>query len=127
MKYKDFTDFPVWQKGLSLVLKVYAITKEYPPDERFGLISDMRRASNSITQNIAEGFGREGSKDKSNFYKIARGGAYEIISQTLVSSALGFCKSDDKENIVVACRSIIEELNYIIKYLKEKSNRIPQP
>ena len=55
---------PVWQKALNLGLLVYEITKDFPDDEKFGLISDMKRAVNSITHNIAEGFGRYEPKDK---------------------------------------------------------------
>ncbi|MCF6268433.1 MAG: four helix bundle protein [Melioribacteraceae bacterium] len=79
MSYKDFTQMSVWQKGFQLIKKIYPITKLFPSDERFGMISDMRRAANSITQNITEGFGRFEARDKTRFYKISRGSAYEII------------------------------------------------
>ena len=72
MSYKDFTEMPVWQQALDLLLKIYDVTKKFPSNERFGLISDMRRCANSITHNIAEGFGRFESKDKTRFYKISR-------------------------------------------------------
>ena len=125
MKYKDFTEFPVWQRGFKLVLKIYEVTKNYPSEERFGIISDIRRAANSITHNIAEGFGREGTKDKCNFYKTSRGSAYEIISQTLVSHALSYLQEKDKNEIVTECKKIIEELNSMIKFLKDNTNRKP--
>ena len=53
MKYDNFTQMPVWQKAFQLMLKIYQITKKFPSDERFGLISDMRRSANSIVHNIA--------------------------------------------------------------------------
>ena len=58
MAYKDFTEMPVWQKAFALLLKVYEFTKTYPTEEKYGLVSDMRRAANSVTNNISEGFGR---------------------------------------------------------------------
>ena len=125
MKYKDFTEFNVWQRGFKLLLKVYEVTKKFPAEERFGITSDIRRAANSITHNIAEGFGREGTKDKCNFYKTSRGSAYEIISQTLVSRALSYLQEKDNDEIITECKSIIEELNSMIKFLKNNSNRNP--
>lgn len=64
MRYRDFTEIPVWKLAFELLLKIYTITKTFPMDERFGLTSDMRRAANSITHNIAEGFGRYEPRDK---------------------------------------------------------------
>ena len=90
MAYKDFTLMPVWQKALKLLVRVYQITRPFPPEEKFGITSDMRRAANSVVHNLAEGFGRFENKDKSRFYKISRGSAYEIISQTLASYALQY-------------------------------------
>jgi len=63
----------VWQKAFKLVIKIYEITKTYPVEEIYGLISDMRRAANSIPQKIAEKFGRYESRDKTRFYKFSRG------------------------------------------------------
>ena len=48
MRYKDFTEMPVWQKAFKLLLRVYEITKKYPMEEKYGLVSDMRRAANSV-------------------------------------------------------------------------------
>jgi hypothetical protein len=75
MEHTDFTNMSVWQKSVDLLLKIYQITKHFPSDERFGLTSDMRRAVNSISHNIAEGFGR-----------------YEIMSQSIVAHKLGYIK-----------------------------------
>lgn len=119
MKYKDFTEFPVWQKGFKLLIKIYETSKAFPAEERFGLTSDMRRAANSITHNIAEGFGREGTKDKKHFYKISRGSTFELMSQTLVSSALSYISEKDKEQMVAECKVIIEELNYLMNSLRK--------
>jgi len=85
MAYKDFTQMTVWQKAFALLIKIYQITKSFPADERFGLISDMRRAANSAVHNISEGFGRFEVRDKSRFYKISRGSCYELISQLMAA------------------------------------------
>ena len=66
-KIKDFKDLVVWKESHKLVLDIYRITKKFPKDEIFGITSQMRRCSVSITSNIAEGFGRQGYKEKYNF------------------------------------------------------------
>ena len=72
MSFRDFTSMPVWQKGLSLLRLVYQITDKFPKEEKYGMVSDMRRSANSVIHNIAEGFGRYENKDKTRFYKISR-------------------------------------------------------
>lgn len=120
MKYKDFTEFPVWQRAFKLLIKFYEVTKTFPAEEKFGLVSDMRRAANSVVHNIAEGFGREGTKDKQHFYKFSRGSCFELISQTLVSSELFYLSEKDKDHIVNECKGIIEELNYLMNSLRKQ-------
>jgi len=71
VSYKDFSDMPVWKKAFELLLKVYKVTEGYPKEEKYGMVSDMRRAANSVTNNISEGFGRYERLDKTRFYKIS--------------------------------------------------------
>lgn len=120
MAYKDFRDMSVWQKGFRLLLAVYKATKAYPSDERFGLTSDTRRSANSIVHNIAEGFGRFEPRDKTRFYKISRGSAFELMSQVLVGHALGYLSEQERDNQFPICEEIIAELNAIIKTLEKK-------
>jgi len=70
-KIKSFTDLISWQEGHKLVLLIYAITKKFPKEELFGLVSQIRRCAISITSNIAEGFSRKSKKEKINFYHIS--------------------------------------------------------
>jgi len=119
MKFEDFTEMPVWKIGFDLLIKIYKITKKFPSEERFCLVSDMRRSANSIIHNIAEGFGRYESKDKTRFYKISRGSAYELISQILVSMALQYIREEAlKTEYIELCKRIILELNSLIKTLE---------
>ncbi len=120
MRNKDFTDMTVWQEGLKLVKNIYAITKEFPSEEKFGLISDMRRAATSIPNNIAEGYGRYEPKDKTRFYKISRGSCYEIHSQLLISKELNFIKNNIEEKLIEQLQLIIKELNKLIKSIESK-------
>ena len=90
MTYKDFTQMQVWQKSFNLLIKVYKLTKSYPKEERYGMISDIRRSTNYVVHNNAEGFERYEKRDKTRFYEISRGSSCEIVSQILVSFALKY-------------------------------------
>jgi len=114
MSYKDFTKMPVWAKSFSLVIKYYKTTKLFPKEEQFGMTSDVRRALNSVTHNIAEGFGRYEKRDKTRFYKISRGSAYELISQTMVSNALTYIDDQNAKQYIKDLKQIIGELDALI-------------
>jgi four helix bundle protein len=120
MAYVDFTEMPVWRRAFDLLLVIYQVTKAYPSEERFGLTSDTRRAANSIVHNIAEGFGRFEAKDKTRFYKISRGSAYELMSQSMVGHALAYMDAKTQNELLQACRQIIQDLNSLIKTLERK-------
>lgn len=90
MKIKSFTDLIAWQKAHKVVLTIYRITKDFPSDEKFGLTNQIRRASVSITSNIAEGFGRSTGIDKNRFYAMANGSVFETQSQFVLAKDLGY-------------------------------------
>ena len=119
MAYKDFTSLSVWQKASRLLLVVYRVTETFPVEEKYGKVSNMRRAANSVPDNIAEGFGRYENKDKSRFYKISRGSSYEIISQTFSSFNLGYITAEDK-NELMEYKDVIDELDKIIKTVETR-------
>ena len=129
MAYSDFTSMPIWQHGLSLLIEVYRVSKQFPVEERYGLTSDMRRAANSIIHNIAEGYGRFENKDKSRFYKISRGSAYELISQLFASHLLGYIIIDEKQRMVDQCKGIIDEADKLILSVetRKQPKSSPQP
>ena len=89
-KLQRFEDLIVWRKAHQLVLEVYRLTASFPNEERFGLISQMRRAAVSIPANIAEGFKKAGSRDKANFYNIAQGSLEELRYYLILSMDLGY-------------------------------------
>ncbi len=101
-----FTDLIVWQEGHLLVIETYRVTKLLPDSERFGLISQAQRASISVTSNIAEGFGRQGEKEKIQFYYIAHGSLTELHNHFLVMRDTGAISAEtfvtlmDKINLV---------------------------
>jgi four helix bundle protein len=89
-KIQKFTDLYAWKEAHILVLDIYKITKTFPRDEIYGLISQMRRAAVSITSNIAEGFSRRSFKDKAHFYTIALGSLTELENQIYISKDVGY-------------------------------------
>jgi len=111
----------VWQLAFELLLKVYKTTKLFPSEEKYGMIADIHRSANSVTHNIAEGYGRYEPKDKTRFYKISRGSCYELISQCLASFSLGFIKDEPISNeLIDLSKKIIDELDSIIKTIESK-------
>jgi len=89
-KIQSFEDLIVWKEGHKLVLMVYDITKIFPENEKFGLVSQMRRCAVSITSNIAEGFGRRGYREKLQFYYISSGSISELKNQLLIAKDVGY-------------------------------------
>ncbi len=75
---KSYEDLEIWKSGIELVTKVYSVTKKLPADERWGLITQLNRASVSVPTNIAEGWGRGRSASQCQFLRIARGSLYEV-------------------------------------------------
>lgn len=78
MKIKKFKDLVVWQKAHNLTLEIYKITQKFPPDEKYGIVSQMRRAAYSIPANIVEGHSRKSKKEFLQFLNIAKGSLEEL-------------------------------------------------
>ena len=86
----NFKELKVWQKSRVFVKNLFVLTKQFPNDERFELVSQMRRAAISIPSNIAEGSGRNSNKDFRRFLSIAISSAYELETQLIISFDLGY-------------------------------------
>lgn len=94
-KIREFTDLKVWQEGHRLVVLVYKITKDFPREKTYSLTDQMRRAASSVTSNIAEGFGRQGYKEKIQFYYLAQGSLTELKNQILIAKDVGYLNERD--------------------------------
>lgn len=120
MSAQSFEDLLVWQKVHQYVLGIYRITREFPREEMFGLVNQMRRASASITANIAEGFVRIGQKDKLHFYNISQGSLEETRNFVILSKDLGYISEEDKLNLLDSASEVSRMLNAyrqgLIKY-----------
>ena len=103
---KNFNDLDAWQNAHEIVLEIYKITRDLPKDELFGLVSQLRRATSSITANIAEGFERYHFKDKTRFYYQARGSVAEIQNFIILDKDLDYISS-------IACKDLDEKANKV--------------
>ncbi|HET9180315.1 MAG TPA: four helix bundle protein [Terriglobia bacterium] len=95
MSIERFEQLEVWQVAHQIVLDVYKGTTHLPPEEKFGLTSQMRRAAVSVPANIAEGFKRRGAADKKRFYNIAQGSLEELRHYALLCHDLGLQMEPD--------------------------------
>ncbi len=84
----SFRQLVVWQKAHAFVLAVYRLTECFPPDERFGLTSQLKRAAVSIAANVVEGYRKRGPADKARFFNIAQGSADECLYYLILVSDL---------------------------------------
>ncbi|WP_144892012.1 four helix bundle protein [Flavobacterium tiangeerense] len=101
-----FKDLEIWKKSRFFCSKIYTVTSSFPNEEKFGLTNQLRRASVSIPSNIAEGSSRQSNKDFTRFLEIAIGSAYEIETQILISSDLGFITPQD----LIELTNMLEEI-----------------
>jgi four helix bundle protein len=120
-KIKCFEDLKVWQKSHALSLLIYKITKVFPSDERFGLISQMRRAAVSVSANIAEGFKRRGTKDKINFYNISQSSLTELHNYMILAKDLKYIDQNTLEQVKLSFEEIGKMLNGLISATETNS------
>ena len=110
-----YKQLKVWQKAMALVVDVYRATKKFPPDEQYGLISQMRRSVVSIPSNIAEGHGRTSEKELVRFLVIAKGSLYELDTQIEISRQLEYIDLSDFNTIVNLLDETSRMLSGLIK------------
>ena len=102
---KNFQELNVWQKAHQLVLETYRLTKNFPSEEKYGLVSQMRKAAVSICANIAEG-GKKSTKDYLRFLEIANGSLEETRYYLILSRDLGYMDEDVFSTMNTACIEI---------------------
>jgi len=107
----SFEKLEVWKESINLAVKMYNTTHLFPSDEKFGLTSQMRRCSVSVSSNIAEGTARLTPKDKAHFMTVAYSSTIELLNQTIISKELNFITNDDDLNIRQDIESITNKIN----------------
>lgn len=116
MKIYSFENLKVWQESILLIKNVYEITNDFPKGEKFGLTSQIRRASVSMASNLAEGTSRKTQKDKAHFTTIAFSSAMELLNQLIISRELNFIS----ENHYILARQKLEKITNMLNSLRNK-------
>jgi four helix bundle protein len=118
--YKDFTETSFWNQAIEIASEVFFITNVLPRKEDYGLTSQLRRASVSISANIAEAFGRHSSADKSKFYDYARGSAFETKSLLLYGIKVNYFSEEETKKLIERIAGTIHEINKVKLTLNRK-------
>ena len=118
-KIKSFEQLRVWEKAQEIAVDVYRITKPFPESEKFGITSQIRRSSASISANIAEGFGRSTTKDKARFYDIAYGSLLETKNFIHLAKRLDYIDDEIKSAINSEITICQKQLNALIAAVRK--------
>lgn len=109
-KIKTYRDLDIWKAGILLVKVVYKLTENFPKQEMYGLVSQMRRSAISIPSNVAEGFRRYHNKEYKQFLYISLGGCAELETQITIAKELEYIDKD-KETV------LLEKLDHICRMI----------
>ncbi len=113
-------DLRVWQQSIDMVTSIYMVTKSFPKEELFGLVSQIRRAAVSVPSNIAEGYARGTDREKLHFLRISSGSMSEVETQLLLSLKLGYIGQESYDVLSEAVASVWKQLNALISSVKKK-------
>jgi len=120
---KPHKKLDVWQRAMKTAQMVYELTSTFPAEEKFGLVSQMRRAVVSIPSNIAEGAARQGGREFRNFLSIAQGSLSELDTQLELAVLLGFVSNENLVEITGELLRIDKMLSGLIRSLTKKDSR----
>ena len=116
----NFRELKVWQKAIDFSVEIYKITASFPAEEKFGLISQLRRSAVSISSNIAEGSSRTSDKEFYHFLSISIGSAYECETQIIISNKLKYISDTNFEELTIKVTEIQKMLNAFAETIKQK-------
>lgn len=111
----SYTSLKAWQRSYNLTLQVYKVTAEFPPHEKYGLMSQMQRSSSSVPCNIAEGYARVSQKEKVQFYSTARGSLAELQTQLMLCRDVGYLDTIAFKELFTTATEAYKTLNGLIK------------
>ncbi|WP_035303476.1 four helix bundle protein [Brevundimonas aveniformis] len=117
---RHYRELRVWQKAMALVRGVYQASSGWPTDERFGLVSQVRRAAVSVPSNIAEGCARRATGDFVRFLSIARGSLAEVETQMLLAEQLSYLSTEALEPLLQSSDEISRMLASLIAKLEAR-------
>jgi four helix bundle protein len=115
-KINSYKDLKIWQLGIELTVDIYKLSKDFPMEEKYGIISQVRSASSSVPINIAEGWGRNSTKSYCQFLKQARGSLYELETELIIANKIGYLKDD--------CKDIFDKITTLSKMINSLINKL---
>jgi four helix bundle protein len=121
-----FETLVAFRRAVALMKAVYCATKTFPPDERYGLTAQLRRASISVMSNIAEGQGRLSDGEWRQFLSHARGSLFEIEAELIAAKELEFLSEEEHSNLRQLCRSTGRPLMGLIDYVRKQEQAHPR-
>jgi len=120
MTIESYQDLQTWKLGMEIAVECYQVTRSFPREELFGLTSQIRRASSSIPSNIAEGYGRESTRDYIRFLQIAQGSLKETETHLILSTKVSLSTSHRIDPILDKCAQLGKMLHTQIRSLQKK-------
>lgn len=118
---KNYKELIIWQKGIGIVKQIYLLAKQFPTEEKYGLISQITRAAVSISANIAEGSSRNSDKDYARFLQIALGSAFEVQTYLVIAKEMALAKVRDIEEVEMLLEEEIKMIHSFLKKLTANS------
>ncbi len=109
----NFRELKVWQKSITFVVKIYEITRSFPKEERFNLVTQFQSAAVSIPSNISEGAGRNTNASFKHFLTISIGSSHEIETQIIISKELGYI-NEDSYTVLISELTGIQKMLYAL-------------
>jgi len=109
----NFQELKIWQKAISVAEQIYILSSRFPPEEKYGLTSQIRRSAISIPSNIAEGAGRNTNGEFKNFLGIANGSTKELCTQLIISERLKLV-SEEKIKPIINDLMEIQKMNFTL-------------
>ncbi len=116
----SFEKLEVWQDSRKIISELYIITKSFPEEEKFGLVSQIRRAAISIASNLAEGTSRKSLKDQAHFSNLAYSSLIEVLSHLYISNDLGFIKEESLNDLKEKLQELSNKINSLRNYQLNK-------
>ena len=120
---KSYRDLKVWQKAMDLVVQCYKLSQCFPDSERYGLVSQLRRAAVSIPANVAEGWGRNSTKDYIRFVSVAFGSLTEVETHLQIAERLGYINAEQAGRLLEQTSEVSKMLVALRKSLEERVKR----
>jgi four helix bundle protein len=120
---RDFRQIQAWEKAHRVTLRIYALTRNFPKEETYGLVAQMRRSAASIPTNIAEGCGRNSGRELARFSEIAMGSATELEYQVILAQDLGYLRDPLNSTTLKEVIEVQKMLGTFIRKIREAAGR----